>query len=443
MKVRSLTLALLILLPALTGSARAETLSLGRALELAKKTAPSLAIARADVDGADARVTIARAGYVPSLSANVSGSTGLGISVTPVNPKANGGDPLFTRGYTAYGATGAAHMRWTLWDFARGPHNAEANAGLEGAAIGLRATEAEVIAHAATTYMNVVFLNELRELAAATVAQREKMAIITKALVKAGVQPPLEEIRSQSRLEAARRDLANSDSDLKVVRVQLALLVGADPATPIAVSAPRFKNELRTSTEAAMQQAEKQHPSVRAADVNVRVQDAQADQAFARYLPVLSLAVDGRFSYSYADPGNLVIPDRDLSGQLALSIPIFDLGTVGNVGVARADARGAAANLLERKRAVRSDAAQASEALISAEAVVEHAKKAAENAAIVVAVVQARYQQGLSSALDLINAEGDDVDAKSAQIRADLSRSLAAIRLLTATGNAKKLEGIQ
>jgi outer membrane protein TolC len=418
--------------------AHADTLSLGRALELGKQTSALMGASRARVEGADARVTVARAAYVPSLTGSASGSTGLGLGATRTK---DGG--LFTYGYTSYGASGTARLRWTLWDFARGPSNIAADASLKGAEASLVASEADVLSDVATAYMNLVFRHELQQLIAETVSKREKSATITKALVKAGVQPQVEEFRSASRVESAKRDLANAASDTNVARVQLALLIGKDPSEQVVVTAPTFTNTLHAKTESAMNEAEVQHPSVQVAASNLRAQEANASQAFARYLPVLSLTVDGKFSYSYASPGNLVIPDRELLGQLVVSIPIFDLGTIGNARAAKADAQAAAASLRERKRTVRSDAAEAAESLISAEAVVDHARKASDTAEIVLTVIQARYAQGLTSALDLITVESDDLAAKSEMLRADFSRSLAAFKLLVATGNAKKLEALK
>lgn len=72
---------------------------------------------------------------------------------------------------------------------------------------------------------------------------------------------------------------------------------------------------------------------------------------------------------------------------------------------------------------VRSDAA----ALASA-------TKAAEDAAGVLTVVQARYLQGLSGPLELIDAESSDAAARIARVQADYAYDLGIVRALVATG---------
>jgi outer membrane protein TolC len=68
-----------------------------------------------------------------------------------------------------------------------------------------------------------------------------------------------------------------------------------------------------------------------------------------------------------------------------------------------------------------------------------HAKKAADLAASVYAVVQARYVQGLSTPVELYDAESADIAARTEKLRAELTETLAKARLLVATGRAKIL----
>jgi outer membrane protein TolC len=53
---------------------------------------------------------------------------------------------------------------------------------------------------------------------------------------------------------------------------------------------------------------------------------------------------------------------------------------------------------------------------------------------VVLTVVQARYVQGLSDPLELIDAENSDADARVAVVNAELAHALAEVRLIVATG---------
>src|SRR5438445_752620 len=74
----------------------------------------------------------------------------------------------------------------------------------------------------------------------ATLSQREKLVVIAKGLIKAGLQPPLEEIRALARAEAARLQLATAEADVYDARAVLAALLSLDPAAPLKVAPPRL-----------------------------------------------------------------------------------------------------------------------------------------------------------------------------------------------------------
>jgi outer membrane protein TolC len=437
---KGFALLALSLCATISAAAQAETLTLGRAIGLATKRAPALAAAKAHVDAADARITRARAGYLPSLYAEANGS---GSANTQTTQQANNATS-FDNKQVSVGAR--AGVRWTLWDFGKtSSNNAAASAALEGADASQKASFANVVGDTATAYLNLLFREQLRDLEQATVHQREKTFVLSKALAKAGLQPAVEEIRSESRVEAARRDLAISESEVAGLRIELAIALSLDPTAPLQVTPPQMRGIIAEDVTAAMAEAAQNHPSLLAARSDLTDANASESAATAQYLPSVRFQGDGFINYTSIERNgqSFASPLRGIEGTVSLYVPIFDLATPSGVGAARSDVLAAKARLEQAKRRVRTEAGQAAENLKSTEAVLEHARKAADASSKVLAVMQARYAQGISSALELIEAEAADIDAKQAKIRAELSQALAAVRLLTATGKTQKLEEIQ
>lgn len=420
-----------------TAEAAGETLTFARALELGLARSPVLAAARARSDSADARTTQARAGYFPTLSASL---TGGGATVRDTQPAPPPSDQVFVYVTNSVSATAAVSLRWTLWDFGRTSNAAtSAEASLRAAQANATSVEAQVIGDVSTAYVNLVYREKLGEIASATVANREKWALLSKALVKSGLQPAVEELRAGVRLESARRDRAGVLADAADGRVGLATLLGLDPAQPLHVTAPKLPTA-EADLERAVREAEEKNPQVTVAEATAEARRADADAATSRYLPSLGLQGDASYRFAHYDRNDALISARTASAQVVLTAPLFDIGIPSGVSAARADARQAEATGQAAKLDARREAAQAAVALKSSLTVLTHAKKAAEASAAVFAVIQARYTQGLSPPLELYDAETTDIQARSERVRAELSQTLATVRLLVATGQTRRLK---
>jgi outer membrane protein TolC len=425
------TLLFVLACVATTALARAEgeVLTLARAIEMAQRRAPSLRGARAQADSEAAQADVARAPYYPSLTASVTGSANATRDTQPAPP------PVDLFAYVTYYAagSGALSARWTLYDFGKTSNNVtNADAQYDAATANVSATELSVASDAASAYVNLAYNERLRDVARATLTQREKLAVIAKGLVKAGLQPPVEEMRSQARVEAAERDLASAEGNVVDARAVLAAVLGLNPASSVRVTVPRLQR-LDMDALAATRAAERL-PAVVAARASLAAKRAAISAAQSRYLPTLSFNLDGSYRFTRYDKGDVIANTRTGTAALVLSGPLFDASISPGVSVTEADAVNAESNLDQARRDAAKEAARAALGAKSAGVMLEHARKAAESAAAVLAVVQGRYVQGLSIPLELIDAETSDSDARVAATQAELAYAQSIVRLLTATG---------
>ncbi|HEV8200031.1 MAG TPA: TolC family protein [Candidatus Polarisedimenticolia bacterium] len=434
--------------PALAGEGRAPgqepaqaPLTLTRALELARQRAPALVAARAQVRSAEAGADEQRSAYLPSVAAIVS-VTGASVRDTEPAPPPIG---RFTSVDHSASGSGTASLRWTVYDFGRtGSAVDAAAAGASAASARAAAADLDVAAAVASAFVTLHHRRRLREVAGAIVAQRERLAVIAKGLVKAALQPPLEELRAASRAEAARVLLAGAETDLDDARAALASLLALDAAAPLPLAAPRLPQidpgpvptpaALVASDPAIAARSAEELPSVAAARADHDARVAAARAAAARYRPALALSIDASYALARHADFDASLDTRQATGTLAVSVPILDLSIAPGVARARADAEAARAAADQARRDAVTEAARAALAVRTTGAAVEHARRAAEVAATVLEVVQARYVRGLSSPLELIDAESADADARVAAVKAELARDLAIVRVYAATG---------
>jgi outer membrane protein TolC len=422
----------LVLSPLVASEARAdETLTLGRAVELGRQRAPEIKLARAKVASAEAQISTARSGYFPTLSGTVTGQEAALRDTLPPNPPRDVPFKFVT--YTTSG-TGALSIRWTVLDFGRTSNAVDsAEAGHAGATASAVDSEASFVLDVVNAYFTVLYDERIRDIATSVVQQRERLVTITRGLVKQGLQPAVEELRTAARIESSRRDLEVAEAALRDARAALAMLLGLDPTRSLTLSTPHLAR-LATDPARAARDAEDKRPTILAARANVTSQQAALAAARSRYYPTLSLNGDGLYRVSRIDTATGLVQTGSVIGAVVLSIPILDASISGRVDSAHADVASAEALLEQARRDARGEAVRAVVAMDGNERAFDHAKKAAEGAAAVLAVIQARYAQGLSGPLDLIEAEASDASARTAQVQAGFAFEGAVVRVLYATG---------
>jgi outer membrane protein len=427
-------LGLLLGLVSWASASRADELSFARALRLARDHAAEMRVARARVANGEAQVSLARAPYIPSLVATGSGTLSGSQSVIPGIPSGVSTSVVYSDTFLGSGA-----LRWTVYDFGRTGNNVtSAEATLAAVSAGALDTEATLIDTVADAYLSVVYGERIRDIDRSILDQRERLLSVVKGLVKQAISPAVEELRAQARIEAARRDLEQAEGDLGESRTVLYALLGLDPRSSASLVAPKLP-AARVDAQAASKEAEQHRPSVVSARAAAEASEAEVDSTRSRYLPSLGLTGDASYGYQKLDVGGGWLPSRSAAGALVLTVPIYDPSTGAQLDVAKAQAAEAEATYELQKRDARTDAARTVVRLGATERVLEYARKAAESSSAVLAVIRARYVQGLSSILDLIEAESADSDARLTTARAEQARDAATVHLLVATGKADRL----
>ena len=295
----------------------------------------------------------------------------------------------------------------------------------------------------ATTYWQLRGLDaEFAILQDALATRRETEQLVT-ARFDAGLSNELDTSR-------ARIERANAEADLEEVQRQrnalehgLAVLLGASPSTPVLpVVASATLPQPPAIPVGLPASLLGQRPDLAASVANLKAANAQVGVAEGAFYPSVSLT--GNFGFASESLSDIVKGgSRQFSaGPLALSLPILDGGR-NKANLASAQARYAEAQANHRERLLTA-LREVEDALSDVQQKARQGKvqgtsrEAAQRAYL---VARARYERGLSTYLDVTDAQRSSLAADRAGVQIDTQRLLAAVAVARALGAGWQPEG--
>ena len=393
----------------------AAAMSLPEAIALAQKSNPTLAQSKAQADAADARLSQARAGRLPS--AVLSGESGWGTTDL-------GGFFGFGRSNVSPRAA-ALELRQPL--FAGGAITAAIDRAREGrdAALAQAAgAKALLSAQVAEAYVTVLSAGQLLTLQEAQVRQLDEIARQAELRFKDGEIPLSTLDQARARLAGAQADMARTTGNAARARAHFADVVGAEPDTLEPLSAPP---PVPASLDEAMASATQSSPTLLAAEASARAADAGVRFAEADRLPSLALTAKAsttrdQFFPGYRDDGVTV----GVQGRWTL----FSGGLVsGQISEARANVRAAQAGVEAARAQVREAVVGAWQDVQTARAVVQAAVDQSKASASALDSVRNEVRVGQRPTVELLDAQRDALAAQDALVIARGEQVIAAYRL--------------
>jgi len=423
MRVRSalcLAGALACLLPL---GARAEVFSLNQALGLAYDTNPDLAGARAAVRAVDENVAIANSAWRPAVNAAAT----YGIQ--------HGAVSGFASSFNSHPLTGEVTVTQQI--FRGGRTYAEvgrAIAQVRSARAELLDTERSLLLNAATAYLDVIRDEAVLNLNRENVRSLEAEYEGARTQHGAGAITRTDVDQSEARLARARSDLATAERQLAASREAFSATIGRPAATLDA--APALPG-LPANVDSARGIGADRSPKILQAKADWRAADFAVADAIGALLPSLSVSAQAEYLRDAAGTNVFATksPQTILSVTGQLNVPIYQ-GGAEEATVRRAkELRGQALLAINTaQRQVWQDVSNAWEALRTAQ--LQIAANDAQVAADVRALDGVKQEQaaGERSVLDVLNAQQELVAAEVAAAQARHDTTVAAYRLLWATG---------
>jgi outer membrane protein len=403
-----------------------------QALVQAYQNNPSLNAQRAATRAVDEKVPQALSGYRPTITGN-----------------ADIGDQ-WARAHLAVSGITEAHLyprgfgittRQTLFNgFITGNQTRSAEAQVFAARETLRNTEQNTLLDAVTAYMNVLRDSALVELQKQNIEAVRELLRSTRERLKVGEVTRTDVAQAEARLAAAESALSSAQANLNASRAVYARVIGQDPAKlapgrPIEQLLPA---KLPTSLEAALASAFSQHPALAAARFGVDAASLQVRVAEGALYPTLSLegALQRRWDLGQGIDMQTV---ASLIGRL--TVPIFQ----GGIEYSRI--REAKETLGQRRLEadvtrdqVRAAVVQSFGLLMAARFQVEAAHAQVRAAEVALKGVRMEADVGQRTTLDILNAQAELVNARSALVTAQRDRVVASYSLLAGMGRLSAAE---
>jgi len=242
-------------------------------------------------------------------------------------------------------------------------------------------------------------------------------------------------VKAQLQEQQRERDLSDARLAAEKARLELGVLLFADPRTQFELDVPRNPPDLPVRVEVE-QAAKKNNPELRSALAALSVSNADVLAARAAYLPDLGLNVTyGIDAPQFAVNGPDHVQNVGYSASLTVDIPVWDwLSTQHKVRQSeiRRDAAKVALSATQRHLIARLDeaysaAAAARDQLASLDASVATAAESLR-------LIKLGYQGGEATVLEVVDAQGAYLAAQNAREDGRVRYQMALADLQTLTG---------
>ena len=374
-----------------------------------------LRVAVLNIEAARAVLGQRRADLWPTLYAGASAVRGTGSNGSVAG--------TYTAGLTV--------SAWELDLFGRIRAGSEAAAAqLAASEEGRRAAQVALVASVAQAWLALCADDELLEIARNTVKSREQSLRLTQLRYRHGTASELDLHQAQSLAASARAALAQFTRQRELDLNALTLLVGQPPAV---TTLPRIQSLAFAEVPTGLpSDVLLQRPDVRQAEQLLVAANANIGAARAAYWPRISLT--GSMGTASTQLGDL-FRDGAWSFAAQLLMPIFDAGRTESL-VAGATAQRQIA-LAQYERAIQAAFRDVADALAGRATLMDQLRalevqRQAEAARL--QLVQLRVDNGVSTTLELLDAERSMFAAAQAEVQTRLAEQQSRIAMYRALG---------
>ncbi len=383
-------------------------------------------IAAARVEEARALYGIARADRLPGLDAAASGMS----ARTPGDLSASG-NAVISRRYDV----GLSMLSFELdfWGRVKSLNQAALASYLAGEEA-QRALRLSLIAEVANAYLTLLEMEERTALLRETLKTREETRMMVGRRRDAGLAGDLDFLSADGALESARADLASLERQRAAAANALELLVGRQS---VGLPAGRTLSEQGIIPELAAglpAEALLKRPDVLAAEQSLIAANANIGAARAAFLPRISLTA-GLGTASSALSGLFSSGSDAWNFQPVLRLPLFDAGRAA-AGTDLAEARKVIA-VAQYEKTIQQAFREVADLLaarthLAGQLQAQHAAEKAQAERLRLA--EARYQAGVSSYLEVLDAQRESYSAQQGTVQTRRAWLSAAAQLYKALG---------
>jgi outer membrane protein len=407
-----------------------QTLTLDAAIDLALKSHPSEAQARANVDVASARVVESQSQYLPQVVGTAQYQrTTYGPTRRPGIPSNSTSSWTTTSDYFTFGATASQ----LIYDFGQTSNRwGSAEASEAAATHSEHAVQVQIITNVRKAYFQARALRDLIDVAAGTVANQEMHLRQIEEEVGAGMRSEIDRVTGQTGLANARVQLISAQNAYDLACATFNQTIGRSTATnyePGTDEMPPIAEE-DAPLDQLLESALHDRPELASFAKQRQAQEKIVSAAWGGYGPNLQAQA------SLAGTGVAIdnLAPNWWVGAL-LTWPIFQGGqTKGQVAEAQATLRSIDAQEDAFRLQVRIDVEQAALGVRAARATLSATSLALENAKRQLQLAESRYAAGMGSVIELSDAQVTQTQTAAQEIGVRFSLAGARAALWGALG---------
>ena len=303
-----------------------------------------------------------------------------------------------------------------------------------------RAFRLTLIADVANAYLILLEMEERTSLARETVKSREDTRMMVSRRREAGLAGDLDFLQADGAFELARAELANLERQRAAAENALALLAGRQPDSLPGGLTLSDQGVIPDLAADLPSEVLLKRPDVLAAEHRLIAANANIGAARAAFLPRISLTA-GLGTASSTLAGLFDSGSGAWNFQPVLRLPLFDAGRAA-AGTDLAEARKVIA-VAEYEKAIQQAFREVSDLLAARTHLAGQlqAQQAAEKTqAERLRLAEARYKAGISSYLEVLDAQRDTFSARQATVQTRRAWLTAAAQLYKALGNSGPME---
>ena len=384
------------------------------AVQQALERHPALRVAQGDAMRARALVEQTRAASLPYLGVNavatqLDADRRIGTTVTNPSQQLSANVQLQL--------PILAPQRWANW----GRASANADATIATAADVKR----QVAVNAARTWLQVLAQKRVVEATQRAFETSNAHLEYATSRFQAGIGSEIDAIRAAQEVAVARQQQATAAGNLRKLEENLGVAMGVDEAMTVEDAEPALTLPEQVDVKASER-----------LDLKAAVQRVEAAKVGTRwdwtdYLPLLTLVA----TPAYQNPPTVNFPTWNFTGQLLLSLPLYDGGLrYGQEHDRAAVEKQAVAQLEAVQRQASADVRAALEQVKQADLALSAARDAATNARRTMELSQQAFRAGATTNIEVVDAERRSRDAETAQAIAEDTSRQARLEVLAASG---------
>lgn len=429
----ALALALAVLLGASVAAADELTLSLSDAVGRALSEGTAARIAAQNVETSTALAVQARASLLPTVSGQIQGGNESINLATLGFPNGFNGTPVVGPFNLLVFQISAASQ---IIDIAARKRWEAARQGTAVTEVERRRTENDVASAVATLYVSLQSAEASVQTAQANVTLFTRLRDLAEDQRQAGVATKVDSTRAEVALARQRQALLVAENQRNAARLALLHAIGADQSLDLKLADPlQASDEPVPPVAAALATAMRDRPELQEIEARARAENLAIEAEKAQRLPTFSAQLQGAYSGARA---NDLWWTRQIVGLV--SVPIWTGGLIA-ARVAEAESRRREIDLqkTETERQVEEEVRRA---ILAYESARDRSRVAVENERLAqeeLDLSRDRFENGVTSSIEVDNAQASLVTAQADRIAAAADQQRARFDLWHATGQIREL----